>query len=167
VKRPGKKTPQKPVAASPERDELSLIRKLADMLNTTGLSEIELDKGSTRIRVSRGVTMSSVPVAAAAPVHGPVVHTTPATVVSAPAATSDSANDLKSPMVGTAYLSPSPGAPAFAAVGSSVKEGQTVLIIEAMKTMNQIHAHKAGKIVQVLVDNGQPVEFGERLMVIE
>jgi acetyl-CoA carboxylase biotin carboxyl carrier protein len=166
VKRPGKKTPQKPAAASPERDELSLIRKLADMLNTTGLSEIELDKGSTRIRVSRGVTVSSVPVAAAAPVHSPALHAVPATAVSAPVA-ADSANDLKSPMVGTAYLSPSPGAPAFAAVGSSVKEGQTVLIIEAMKTMNQIHAHKAGKIVQILVDNGQPVEFGERLMVIE
>jgi acetyl-CoA carboxylase biotin carboxyl carrier protein len=163
VKRPQKKATPKLVNPRSERDELTLIRKLADMLNATGLTEIELEKGSSRIRVSRGVTAVAASVAAPAP--APAGHAGAA--MSAPVPVADSANDLKSPMVGTAYLAPTPGAPPFAAIGSSVKEGQTVLIIEAMKTMNQIQAHKSGKVVQVLVDNGRPVEFGERLMVIE
>ena len=158
---------KKPVAAAPaESGELSLIRKLADILNQTGLTEIELDHKGARVRVAKTIQAATV------------VHTAPAMHHAAPAAVSAvgapaaavaevSGTPLKSPMVGTAYLSPSPELPAFAAVGSMVKEGQTLLIIEAMKTMNQIAAPKSGKLVKVNIENAQPVEYGEVLMVIE
>ncbi|MBG1231912.1 acetyl-CoA carboxylase biotin carboxyl carrier protein [Aestuariivirga litoralis] len=161
---------KKPAAAAPsESAELSLIRKLAEILNDTGLSEIELDHKGAKVRVSK--TLHAAPmVHVAAPAHhapsSPTPHSHAATA--APVAAVEMAGTpLKSPMVGTAYLSPSPEAPAFAAIGSMVKQGQTLLIIEAMKTMNQIAAPKSGKLVQVMVENAQPVEFGEVLMVIE
>ena len=157
---PAKKKPA--VAAKQEPGELQLIRALADILNETGLTEIELDHKGARVRVSRAVQQSAV-VHAAPATH----HATPASVATAPAAAHAAGTPLKSPMVGTAYLSPSPEAPAFAALGSEVKQGQTLLIIEAMKTMNQIAAPKSGKLLQVLIENAQPVEFGEVLMVIE
>ncbi len=157
---PAKKKPA--VAAKQEPGDLQLIRALADILNETGLTEIELDQKGTRVRVSRSMQASAV-VHAAPAVH----HATPAPVAAAPAAPQAAGSPLKSPMVGTAYLSPSPEAPAFAALGSEVKQGQTLLIIEAMKTMNQIAAPKSGRLVQVLIENAQPVEFGEVLMVIE
>ena len=157
---PAKKKPA--VAAKQEPGDLHLIRALADILNETGLTEIELDQKGTRVRVSRSMQASAV-VHAAPAVH----HATPAPVATAPAAAQVAGSPLKSPMVGTAYLSPSPEAPAFAALGSEVKQGQTLLIIEAMKTMNQIAAPKSGRLVQVLIENAQPVEFGEVLMVIE
>jgi acetyl-CoA carboxylase biotin carboxyl carrier protein len=167
---PSKKKPAAPAAKAsiiPESGELSLIRKLADILNETGLTEIELDHKGARVRVSKSVHTTAMMAAPAAP--APAAHVaaivTPTPVDSTPIAISGT--PLRSPMVGTAYLSPTPGAPSFAAVGSMVKEGQTLLIIEAMKTMNQIGAPKAGKLVQVLIENGVPVEFGETLMVIE
>lgn len=161
---PAKKNP---VAAKPvqESSELALIRKLAEILNETGLTEIELDHKGARVRVSK---------AASAP--APMAHYTaaaapaPAAFAAAPVAAAPAevaGTPLKSPMVGTAYLSPTPGLPPFATLGSNVKEGQTLLIIEAMKTMNQIAAPKSGKLVQVNIENAQPVEFGEVLMVIE
>ncbi len=154
----------KPVA---ESGELSLIRKLAEILNETGLTEIELDHKGAKVRVSKTVHATSM--MAAPQTYAPVAHAAPA-AVTAPVAAAPAAvagTPLKSPMVGTAYLSPTPGAAPFAAVGSMVKAGQTVLIIEAMKTMNQIGAPKDGKLIQVNIDNGVPVEFGEVLMVIE
>jgi acetyl-CoA carboxylase biotin carboxyl carrier protein len=158
---------KKPVAAKPaqETGELVLIRKLADILNETGLTEIELDHKGARVRVSKASTGAGhVTHFAAAPVAHAAVATAPVMAVAVP---ETAGTPLKSPMVGTAYLSPTPGQPPFAAVGSMVKEGQTLLIIEAMKTMNQIMAPKSGKLVQVNIENGQPVEFGEVMMVIE
>jgi acetyl-CoA carboxylase biotin carboxyl carrier protein len=167
---PAKKKPSAPkvkAKPAPESGELALIRKLADILNETGLSEIELDHKGAKVRVSKtlhvsaGVAQSAVhysaPVAAA-PVAAPLAVAAKAEIAGTP---------LKSPMVGTVYLSATPGGPSFAEVGSMVKEGQTILIIEAMKTMNQIAAPKSGKLVKMNVENAQPVEFGEVLLVIE
>ena len=140
-----------------------LIRDLADILNQSNLTEIEVDHEDIRIRLSRAVAAAPVQAYAPVQVAAPVVAGAPA---AAPAAPSN-ANAQKSPMVGTAYRSPAPGASAFCDVGSSVKEGQTVLIIEAMKTMNQIAAAKAGTVTAILVESGDPVEFGQPLIVIE
>ena len=140
------------------------IKELADLLADTGLSEIEVETGEVRIRVARqGVAVNAV-------VPAPVV-AAPAPSVAAPEAPAPAAAELagalKSPMVGTAYLSPEPGAANFVKVGDSVSEGQTLLIVEAMKTMNPIAATKSGKVAQIIVGNEQPVEFDEVLMVIE
>ena len=143
--------------------DTNLVRELAEMLNDTGLSEITVEDGNRKIKVSR--TMTAV---AAAPVYAPAPAASAAPVASAPAAEPVvSANALKSPMVGTAYLTPEPDAPPFAAVGDKVSAGDTVLIIEAMKVMNPIVAPNAGTVKAVLVESGQPVEFGQPLMVIE
>jgi acetyl-CoA carboxylase biotin carboxyl carrier protein len=141
--------------------EQQLIRELADLLNETGLSEIEIEKSGLKVRVARNVSIqSTVPAAAAAP--------------GAAAAKTAGASDpgkhpgvVKSPMVGTAYRSPEPGSPPFIEIGTRVSQGDTLLIIEAMKTMNQIPAPHAGKVTVVLIENGQPVEFGEPLVIIE
>ena len=163
---PSKKKPVIAAAkAKPEAAELGLIRKLAEILSETGLTEIELDHKGARVRVSRSMQAATV-VSQAAPaqVHHPIpVVAAAASFVAAEVA----GTPLKSPMVGTAYLSATPGSPPFAELGAQVKEGQTLLIIEAMKTMNQILAPRAGKLVQVNIENAQPVEFGETLMVIE
>lgn len=137
-----------------------LIRNLAGLLNETGLSEIEIEQQGLRIRIARQTT-----VAAAVP---PVTSTAVGGAV-APAAKDADNNPgaVKSPMVGTAYRAAAPEAPAFVEVGSVVKQGDTLLIIEAMKTMNHIPAPRAGTVKAVLVENGQPVEFGEPLMIIE
>jgi acetyl-CoA carboxylase biotin carboxyl carrier protein len=147
-----------------------LIRELAELLTETGLSEIELEREGVRVRVSRQVSVQAVPMAAAA--MAPQAATVPAaSAATAPnAAAADPAKHpgaLKSPMVGTAHLAPEPGAAPFVEVGSRVAQGQTILIIEAMKTMNHIPAPKAGVVTAVLVGNGQPVEFGEPLAIIE
>ena len=150
----------------PEGADLTLIRKLAEILNDTGLTEIELDHNGTMVRVSKATAAAPAVHYASAP--APQAHApTPAAPITSSVSATASGTPLKSPMVGTAYLSPTPGLPPFAAVGSDVKEGQTLLIIEAMKTMNQITAPKAGRLVQVMIENAQPVEFGEVLMVIE
>jgi acetyl-CoA carboxylase biotin carboxyl carrier protein len=148
---------------SPEHE---LIRELAGLLNETGLTEIEIEKSGLKVRVARQVTVSAAVPAVSALNAGPAG----AAAVSAGAAVADPARHpgcVKSPMVGSAYLSPEPGAPPFAAIGSRVTAGQTLLIIEAMKTMNHIPAPKAGVVTQVLIENGQPVEFGEPLVIIE
>ena len=155
--------------------ETKLVRRLADILKDTGLSQIEVERGDLRIRVARELTAApqgfapthyapapaQYAPAPAAPVEAP-----PAPVAATPAPVR--AGDLvKSPMVGTVYLQPQPGADSFVKVGDTVSQGQTLMIIEAMKTMNPVPAPRAGKVVEVLVGDGQPVEFGEPLIVLE
>jgi acetyl-CoA carboxylase biotin carboxyl carrier protein len=144
-----------------------LVRSLASLLDETNLSEIEYESEGTRIRVARQITYGAA--LPAAPAAAPAAAA--AAVVAAPApVAADPANHpgvLKSPMVGVAYLSPEPGKPAFVAIGDSVAVGQTICLIEAMKTYNPIRAAKAGKITQILVEDGSPVEYGEPLVIIE
>ena len=142
------------------------IRILAEILADTGLTEIEVEQDGLKIRVAREVTVSYAP----APQHVAVSAAPAAPAAEAPATAAPAGNapgTVKSPMVGTAYFSPSPGAAPFVQVGSQVKAGQTIMIIEAMKTMNQIPAPHAGTVKQILVGNGEPVEFDEPLMIIE
>jgi acetyl-CoA carboxylase biotin carboxyl carrier protein len=145
----------------------ALIRDLANILNETDLTEIEIEQNDLRIRVSRAGTPQYVQATAPAPapVAAPVA-AAPVASVEAPSVR-DPKNVVSAPMVGTCYLCPAPGTPPFVGVGSMVKEGQTLLIIEAMKTMNQIPAPRAGKIVEVIAEDGQPVEYGQPLFVIE
>ena len=149
-------------------NDTALVKALADILDEAGLAELEYETADLSVRLSR--VAGAAPVAAVAPAAAPTV--TPA-AMPAPAAASpaeDMASHpgaLTSPMVGTVYVAPEPDAPAFVAVGDSVKKGQTVLIVEAMKVMNPITAPRDGKIAQIMVQNGQPVEFGEVLVVIE
>ena len=145
-----------------------LIRDLANILNDTDLTEIEVEQDDLRIRVSRAVPATQYVQApmAAAPVAAPAAATAAPAVAAAPAAR-DNTNAVTAPMVGTVYLSPAPGSRSFIEVGATVKEGQTLLIIEAMKTMNQIPAPRSGKITEILVNDAQPVEYGEPLVVIE
>lgn len=160
-----KAPPAKPKSQPPAQSgELALIRDLADLLNATGLSEIELEQRGVRVRVSRGGTVF----ASAAHNHVPAAPPAPAPAPAAqPAAPIVPADAVKSPMVGTIYRAPQPNAPNFVEVGTEVKAGQTLLIIEAMKTMNQIPAPRAGKVTQIYVQNGSPVEYGEALVLIE
>jgi acetyl-CoA carboxylase biotin carboxyl carrier protein len=145
-------------------NDSALIRELALLLDETGLTEIEIERAGLRVRVARNVTIAaamppSMQVAAAAAPAG-----------AAPAAVADMAKHpgvVPSPMVGTAYFASEPGAKPFIEVGSKVAVGQTLLIIEAMKTMNQIPSPRAGTVTQILVEDGQPVEFGEPLVIIE
>ena len=141
----------------------TLIRDLATILNETDLTEIEIEQDDLRIRVSRAGT----PVAAQAYAAPASAAPAAAPAASEPAAKpASSGNAVPSPMVGTAYMAPSPGARPFIEVGQTVSEGQTLLIIEAMKTMNQIPAPRAGTVTKILVENAQPVEYGEPLVVI-
>jgi acetyl-CoA carboxylase biotin carboxyl carrier protein len=142
----------------------ALIRDLANILNDTDLTEIEVEQEDIRIRVSRAGTTQYVQAAGPAFAAAPAPAATPA----APAApTRNPANVISAPMVGTVYMAPAPGARAFIEVGAAVKEGQTLLIIEAMKTMNQIPSPKSGTVTEILVDDGHPVEYGQILVVIE
>jgi len=143
--------------------DTALVRELAELLSETGLTEIEVEDGDRKIKVARG----GAPVAAyhAAPAAAPAV-APPAAAPVAEAAPAADANALKSPMVGTVYLSSEPGAAPFVSVGSQVKEGDTLLIIEAMKVMNPIVADKGGTIKAILVENAQPVEYDQPLVVI-
>ncbi len=143
--------------------DIKLVRQLAELLNETGLTEIEVEDDDRKIRVARTLQAASVAVAAPAPVAAAA----PAAAPVAPTAPADHPGALKSPMVGTVYLAASPEAAPFASVGDTVKEGDTVVIIEAMKVMNPITATKGGKVTQVLVANGQPVEYDQPLVVIE
>lgn len=148
-----------------------LIRKLAELLSETDLNEIEIEQDKRRLRLSRNAAPVQAVVQAApqmaAPVAAAPAPNAPAESAAPAAAAPATEGALTSPMVGTAYLSPEPGAAAFVKVGDSVKAGQTVLIIEAMKTMNQIPADKDGKVSAILIEDAQPVEFGEALIVIE
>lgn len=165
---PPKKTANPTTGAAKSDPDLDLISNLADILNRTGLSEIELDRKGTRFRVSKQMAYAAAPVVHhAAPSHAPAPVPLPSAEAPVRAKDADHPGTVKSPMVGTVYRSSTPGAPSFVEVGSVVKQGQTLLIIEAMKTMNQIPSPRDGKITHVFVDNGQPVEFGEALVVIE
>jgi acetyl-CoA carboxylase biotin carboxyl carrier protein len=144
----------------------ALIRDLANILNETDLTEIEVEQDDLRIRVSRAGTPQYVQAPIAAPVAAAGAAPA-AAVAAAPADARSNKNAVTAPMVGTAYLSPAPGARPFIEVGASVKEGQTILIIEAMKTMNQIPAPRSGKVTEILVSDASPVEYGEPLIVIE
>ena len=139
-----------------------LVRKLADLLRETGLSEIEFAEGEKRIRVTRPTAAQTVAV------HAPVAAAAAPVAAAAPAAKpANHPGAVTSPMVGTAYAAPEPGSAPFVRVGDTVKAGQTVLIIEAMKVMNPIKAPRGGTVVEILVSDSQPVEFGEVLMIIE
>ena len=158
-------TAAKSPASNAMQVDTKLVRELAALLDSTHLSEIEVQDGERRIRVARQMSgaVAAAPVAYAAPAA-------PAAAAPAEAAVDDIRKHpglVKSPIVGTAYLTPEPGAPAFVSVGASVKAGDTLLIIEAMKVMNTITAPKAGKVAQILVGNEAPVEYDQPLVVIE
>jgi acetyl-CoA carboxylase biotin carboxyl carrier protein len=144
-----------------------LIRELAQLLHETGLSEIEIEQNGLRVRVVRqtGASLAAAPLSVSAAPSAPVP------VAARPRADAVDPDKhpgtVASPMVGTAYVAPEPGAKPFVEVGSAVRAGETLLIIEAMKTMNQIPAPRSGTVIQILVEDGSPVEFGEPLMIIE
>ena len=141
-----------------------LIKDLSALLDETGLTEIEIEQEGTRVRVARGMMASATPAVAIAPLHTLAAPVTPSLEALDPA---KHPGLVVSPMVGTAYGAPEPGAKPFIEVGSKVKAGDTLLIIEAMKTMNQIPAPRGGTVIQILFEDGQPVEFGEPLVIIE
>jgi acetyl-CoA carboxylase biotin carboxyl carrier protein len=145
----------------PAVDE-EMVRSLARLLDETRLTEIEIEQGGLRVRVARQAAPPAPVAIAAAESQRPV-----AAVINAHAAVAEHPGLVTSPMVGTAYRAPEPGAKAFCEVGSVVKAGDTLLLIEAMKTMNQIPAPRSGTVIQILFEDTQPVEFGEPLMVIE
>jgi acetyl-CoA carboxylase biotin carboxyl carrier protein len=146
-----------------------LIRDLAEILNDTNLTEIEVEHGDLKLRVSRQPAMvqAYAPAPAPAPAPSAPVAAPAASAPAAAAPVADTKNAVPSPMVGTAYMSPSPGARPFIEVGQKVQQGQTLLIIEAMKTMNQIPSPRAGTVTAILFEDAQPVEYGEPLVVIE
>jgi acetyl-CoA carboxylase biotin carboxyl carrier protein len=151
-------------AQAPKVDR-DLIHELAKLLDETGLTEIELERDGVRVRVARGRDISHmVGGAIAAP---PLSGATPASAATAAADPASHPGVVTSPMVGTAYLGPSPGAKPFLEVGSKVSAGETLLIVEAMKTMNQIPAPRSGTVTQILIEDAHPVEFGEPLLIIE
>jgi acetyl-CoA carboxylase biotin carboxyl carrier protein len=160
--------PEGKTTAKASNDDSALIRELALLLDETSLTEIEIERAGLRVRVARNIS-----IAAGVPAGLPVAAAMPVAVASVPAAAGAVADFSKhpgvvpSPMVGTAYWSPEPGAKPFIEVGAKVSAGQTLLIIEAMKTMNQIPSPRAGTVTQILVEDGQPVEFGEPLVIIE
>lgn len=154
---PDPKAPADPIDAR-------LVRRLAAILNDTGLTEIEVERGDLRIKVARNGPIAATPTFYAAPAAAPG-GAPPAAAARASEAEHEG-DAVNSPMVGTVYLQPEPGAPPFVRVGDTVAEGQTLLIIEAMKTMNPIPATRSGRILEMLVADGQPVEFGEPLAVI-
>lgn len=156
--------------------DLRKLKKLIDLVEESGIAEIEVTEGEEKVRITRSVAAPAVQtVYAAAPqmaAPAPAPQAAPVQAAAAPvAAAAPAARDLssaqKSPMVGTFYRAPSPTSPAFVEVGQTVKEGQTLCIIEAMKLMNEIEAEKSGVIKEILVENGTPVEFGEPLFIIE
>jgi acetyl-CoA carboxylase biotin carboxyl carrier protein len=167
-----KPTAKAPAKAASGGIDPALVRELASVLVDTGLTEIEVAHDSLKIRVARQVQVAAAPVyaapaVAAAPVAAAPVAALPLTGPgAAPRASAPGEGAVTSPMVGTAYRSPEPGAKAFVEVGSAVKEGQTLLIIEAMKTMNQIPAPRSGTVTEILFEDGTPVEYGEALLVI-
>lgn len=147
--------------------DTEFVRKLAEILEEKNLGEIELEDGDRKIRIARPtVTYAAAPMATPSALAPGAA----AAAASAPAGAADHARHpgaVKSPMVGTAYLAPEPGKPNFVSIGDKVTAGQTLLIIEAMKTFNPIKAPKAGTVMQILIENAQPVEFGEALMIVE
>lgn len=167
---------KKPLKNDPASEiDTVLVRGLADILNDTDLTEIEVERGDLKIKVKREVTVAAAPVQYA---PAPIAHAAPAAAAPAPAApaampsdpatiVAKSGEEVKSPMVGTVYLQPSPEAPQFVKPGDKVKKGQTLLIVEAMKTMNPIQSPRDGVVAEILVGDAQPVEFGEALVLLE
>jgi len=162
-----------PAKLKNEEIDATLVRQLADILNDTSLTEIEVERGELRIRVAREVVSAPVMQYAAAPAHAPApvaaapAAAAPAAAAPAAAPAAKAGETVKSPMVGTAYLQASPEAPPFVKVGDKVKKGQTLIIVEAMKTMNPIQAPRDGVVAEVLVGDAQPVEYGEPLVLLE
>ncbi|HEY7997341.1 MAG TPA: acetyl-CoA carboxylase biotin carboxyl carrier protein [Pseudolabrys sp.] len=150
------KTPKAPIV------DHDLIRELTQLLEETGLTEIEIEQDGQRVRVARNGALGPAAPRAAAPAPQPVAHS-----VAAPLDPAKHPGVVISPMVGTAYAAPEPGAKPFIEIGSRVKAGETLLVVEAMKTMNQIPAPRAGSVIQILFEDGQPVEFGQPLVIIE
>ena len=163
ARQPQKSSTSKAKPAAAAANERDLIRELATLLDETNLTEIEIERAGLRVRVARNIT-----VAAAAPaLHHAAPAAAPAPAAAAAVDVAKHPGAVASPMVGTAYRASEPGAKPFIDIGSKVKAGETLLIIEAMKTMNQIPSPRAGTVTQILVEDGQPVEFGEPLVVIE
>ncbi|MBM7482370.1 acetyl-CoA carboxylase biotin carboxyl carrier protein [Bradyrhizobium sp. USDA 3686] len=158
--------PDDKAAAKFSSEDSALVRELALLLDETSLTEIEIERAGLRLRVARNISVAAtMPMQmAAAPAALPAV-----AAAAAPAAADLSKHPgaVTSPMVGTAYWAPEPGAKPFIEVGSKVSVGQTLLIIEAMKTMNQIPSPRAGTVTQIVIEDGQPVEYGEPLVIIE
>jgi acetyl-CoA carboxylase biotin carboxyl carrier protein len=156
-----------PKAPAADPIDARLVRRLADILTETGLSEIEVEHSGLKIRVAKTLTAAPMQMMHPAPLPAPVAVSASATASSEAVAPPRASGDvINSPMVGSVYLQPEPGAEPFVKVGDTVAAGQTLMIIEAMKTMNPIPAPRAGRIVEILVEDGQPVEFGEPLAVI-
>jgi acetyl-CoA carboxylase biotin carboxyl carrier protein len=153
------------MAKSPKTSliDRELIQELSKLLDETGLTEIEIEQDGQRVRVARGAVAAAAVIPAPRPVNTPV----PQALDTAPLDPSKHPGVVISPMVGTAYAAPEPGAKPFIEIGSRVKAGDTLMIVEAMKTMNQIPAPRAGTVMQILFEDGQPVEFGEPLVIIE
>jgi acetyl-CoA carboxylase biotin carboxyl carrier protein len=150
------------------RVDSALVRELAELLSANELTEIEVEDGDRKIRVRRELTVAAAPVAYAAPAPAPAPSAAPAAAAAEPAADALPAGEVvKSPMVGTAYLSAEPGSKPFVSPGDTVKAGDTLLIVEAMKVMNPITAPKGGTVKQIMVSNAQPVEFDQPLVVID
>jgi acetyl-CoA carboxylase biotin carboxyl carrier protein len=146
-------------------DDLQILRELASVLSETGLTEVELERGGLRLRVAKQASQMVVEQPTPAPAAAPV----PAPAAPAPqqVAAPSAGEPVRSPMVGTAYLSPTPGAAPFVEAGAEVQAGQTLMIVEAMKTMNEIKAPRAGRILEILARNAEPVEYDETLLILE
>ncbi len=162
-----KNNERKPSMSSMKIDH-DAIKNLAELLNETGLTEIEIAEGDRKIRVTKSISVQQFTAPQAyAPQHAPA-NAAPAAVASVAAISAENhPGAVKSPMVGTAYLQSEPGSPRFVSKGSKVKAGDTILIIEAMKVMNPIKAEKGGTVTDILIDDAQPVEFGQALVIIE
>jgi acetyl-CoA carboxylase biotin carboxyl carrier protein len=160
---------RQPADKSSKSDDSALIRELALLLDETSLTEIEIERAGLRVRVARNISVAAAVPQAYVPAAGAASAPVAVATASAAAAADPAKHPgvVPSPMVGTAYWSPEPGAKPFVEVGTKVSAGQTLLIIEAMKTMNQIPSPRAGTVTQILIEDGQPVEFGEPLMIIE
>jgi acetyl-CoA carboxylase biotin carboxyl carrier protein len=148
--------------------DLRKLKKLIDLVQESGIGEIEITEGEEKVRISRQSSAPAAPMLMASPAMQAVAAGVPAAVPAAPAAPPQpSGHTLKSPMVGTFYRAPSPGSPPFAEVGQAVSKGQTLCIIEAMKLLNEIESDVSGTVKAILVENGQPVEYGQPLFLIE
>jgi acetyl-CoA carboxylase biotin carboxyl carrier protein len=160
--------PEAKTTSTISSDDSALIRELALLLDETSLTEIEIERAGLRVRVARNISIAAgIPAGVAVATAAPVAIGSPAAAAAAGTDFSKHPGVVPSPMVGTAYWAPEPGAKPFIEVGAKVSAGQTLLIIEAMKTMNQIPSPRAGTVTQILIEDGQPVEFGEPLVIIE
>jgi acetyl-CoA carboxylase biotin carboxyl carrier protein len=151
--------------------DLRKLKKLIDLVQESGIAELEVTEGEERVRIARGGAVSVTPLGAAAPAAVPVAPAAPAAapggaIAAAEPAPGQEGHVVKSPMVGTFYRAPSPDAKPFVSAGDAVKEGQTICVIEAMKLMNEIECDAAGVVKAILVENGQPVEYGQALFII-